>query len=313
MTSLVQRLFLVAAILFLAASGGTALAAASQSPVPKAENGLDDARSEMERAQQALQEAAEKLAHLYSGQYAPSVMRWLGDGNHARRAMLGVSISDQGSQRKGVVVEAVTPGGPASAAGLKNGDIITAIDRVDLAGTKAHRASRKLVEYLANLDPGTVVTLHFLRDGKSHRAKVTTEALGDHFNGFAFSTGRGPFKRFPGGGRQWAFKLHGSPFGDMELVKLSEELGAYFGTTDGLLVVHIARDNTLALRDGDVILRIGNRVPRNQRQAMRILDSYEADEPIEVDILRHKKRQTLKTEPAKKNTGDVASVARRSP
>jgi putative serine protease PepD len=81
------------------------------------------------------------------------------------RAYLGITI---GQTSVGVYVSSVTPGGPAAQAGLKPGDVITAVDgketlTVDALGTA-----------LAAKKPGQTVTLSILgQDGRKRSVQVT--------------------------------------------------------------------------------------------------------------------------------------------
>jgi S1-C subfamily serine protease len=79
----------------------------------------------------------------------------------------------------------------------------------------------------------------------------------------------------------------------MELATLNPELGEYFGTTEGLLVVRAPRADGLGLKSGDVILGIDGRTPSTPSQAMRILRSYEEGDPVQFQVLRQKKRTTV--------------------
>src|SRR5438552_1148214 len=90
----------------------------------------------------------------------------------------------------------------------------------------------------------------------------------------------------------WALSF-GSPWGDLELVNLNPDLGEYFGTKDGVLVVKAPGDSSLPVRSGDVILSIAGRKPTSPSHAMRILHSYEAGETVSLDIVRKQKRMTL--------------------
>lgn len=83
------------------------------------------------------------------------------------------------------------------------------------------------------------------------------------------------------------------PPGTMELTTLTPGLGHYFGTDHGVLVVRAPTRGVLKLRDGDVILSIGGRVPASSSQAMRILTSYDPGEKIRLTILREHHRMDI--------------------
>ncbi|MGH8326719.1 MAG: hypothetical protein ACRET2_08155, partial [Steroidobacteraceae bacterium] len=89
------------------------------------------------------------------------------------------------------------------------------------------------------------------------------------------------------------------PPGTMELTTLTPGLGHYFGTDHGVLVVRAPTRSVLKLRDGDVILSIGGRVPASDSQAIRILTSYDPGEKIRLVILReHHKMEISATMPS---------------
>jgi len=90
----------------------------------------------------------------------------------------------------------------------------------------------------------------------------------------------------PGNDFEFAF---GSPWGGIELVRLNPDLGDYFGTREGVLVVSAPEDSSLALKGGDVIVSIGGRKPTSPMQAMRILRSYDPGESVTLDVLRKQK------------------------
>ena len=85
----------------------------------------------------------------------------------------------------------------------------------------------------------------------------------------------------------------GSPWGGIEMVKLNPDLGDYFGTREGVLVVRAPEDSSLSLKGGDVILSIGDRKPSSPEQAMRILRSYDTGETVTMDVLRKQKHVTV--------------------
>jgi S1-C subfamily serine protease len=82
--------------------------------------------------------------------------------------------------------------------------------------------------------------------------------------------------------------IHG-PLADMELVTLTPQLGRYFGTDKGVLVVRASREQGYKLEDGDVILAIDGRQPTSGSHATRILSSYQPGEKIAIKLMRQHK------------------------
>jgi hypothetical protein len=83
------------------------------------------------------------------------------------QAFLGIRGEPVADRPTGVLIRALDPNGPASQAGLRNGDIITAV------GDKKVREFETLVNALAQHKPGDKVTLYFRRDGKDQNLEVT--------------------------------------------------------------------------------------------------------------------------------------------
>jgi serine protease Do len=78
--------------------------------------------------------------------------------------------------RNGVLVQKITPGGPAEKAGLKQGDIITSIDG------RGIKDGDDLVNEIASRRPGSTARLGYMRDG---RQGDTTVSIGDRDKVFA--------------------------------------------------------------------------------------------------------------------------------
>src|SRR5690606_28082380 len=96
--------------------------------------------------------------------------------------------------------------------------------------------------------------------------------------------------------RTWRGMFQPRPWRDLDLVPLTPALGEYFGTDKGLLVVRAPQDTTLGLRDGDVILEIGDREPQTPEHAARILASFESGETLTLTIMRRQRRETLEVQ-----------------
>ena len=73
----------------------------------------------------------------------------------------------------------------------------------------------------------------------------------------------------------------------LELTGLNEGLAEYFEAEEGNVLVYDAEpDNSLGLRAGDVILAVDGRDVRDADHARRIIGSYEAEEELNLSVLR---------------------------
>jgi serine protease Do len=83
------------------------------------------------------------------------------------RGYLGVSVQDPQTAGSGAVVAELTNGGPASAAGLRGGDVIVEFDG------KPVKSPKQLAEVIANTRVGRTVKLKFVRNGQAQTASIT--------------------------------------------------------------------------------------------------------------------------------------------
>jgi C-terminal processing protease CtpA/Prc len=280
------------------------LVAVSQESVEETERALERAAREAEAAELAaerearfdeararLEAAAREIAALsgeVAGEVASEVMEHF--QMDSRRAYLGINVGPADAER-GVEVLGVTPGGPANEADVRTGDVIVSIGGEDLVATPGSSAVSKLTAHMRGIESGETVELRLERDGQERTASVVAGALEQPVLSFAFGDEELDFDP-----EAFGRKVHSGfigRWGDLELVELTPELGDYFGTEEGLLVVRKPRDATLKLMEGDVILDIGGRRPSSPEHAMRILRSYEPGEELEMAIIRKGRRQTL--------------------
>ena len=94
--------------------------------------------------------------------------------SNSGRAALGIAgrgaVSPSG-EPAGVIVESVTPAGPAEHAGVRPGDVIIAINDAQVPTLAA------LSSELANFKPGDKVTVKYVRDGTAATTTVTLGSL----------------------------------------------------------------------------------------------------------------------------------------
>jgi S1-C subfamily serine protease len=212
-----------------------------------------------------------------------------------RRPKMGILVESSSGDPAGALVVAVTPGGPADEAGLEAGDVITRVDGVPLDG-KDGRPHDALIRTLVTKHEGESVTVDYLRGGEARSAAVVLESLDVDkliVHGPAVWLSReGAAIPVPPEAPEMAWFF---PAGwlDMEMVSLNAELGEYFGTDEGVLVVRGPSSRELDLRGGDVILRIDERAVKSPTHAMRILRSYEPNERLTIEVMRHGRRETI--------------------
>jgi hypothetical protein len=74
---------------------------------------------------------------------------------------------------------------------------------------------------------------------------------------------------------------------------INPELGRYFGTDTGVLVLDKDRDSMAALKPGDVIVGVAGKQVATPSQVMRGLRSGTPGASVNVEIMRDKKRQVV--------------------
>jgi len=224
-------------------------------------------------------------------------------GNRGRIGVIVNTAANADSDKIGARIDGVTPGGPAAKAGLKAGDIIAKFNGTSLAGVRAEDEDEsgpgmKLIELAHDLDTGDTVQVEYRRGGDTRKATLVAEEVSYSSE---FRMPPTPELVFPHGNMMIEPGMGGGGFGfcfgegwcDLNLVRLNPDLGEYFGTTEGLLVIKAPADSSLPLKSGDVILSIGGRKPTTVEHAMRILRSYDAGETVSIEIMRKQKRMTL--------------------
>jgi hypothetical protein len=275
-----------------------ALSAAAQE-TPRPERERERARTEADRARAE----AERTYVLSVGPEAFTFTQ--------RRGRLGVSVDlrpDAATDSVGARIVGVTPGGAADRAGVRSGDVVVRLNGTRLAAPEARsgdvmatdqsRPGMRLVRMAARLDPGDTVRLELRRDGRPvNLTFVAEESDIDRLiervrvalPRVAPTAPTPPAAAFSGA----VARVFMRGIRDLELVKVNEGLGSYFGTSEGLLVVDVGADTALGLRSGDVILAIGGRRPTSPSHAMRILATYEPDEQVSFDVMRNRRRMTV--------------------
>jgi S1-C subfamily serine protease len=285
----VEAAAVIAAIVGLlpAASPARAEAAGTAPDRAALEKQLAEAR---ERLDEAARDVAELSGQLYAGREHDTVQPV-----HAspRGAMLGINIGESQARADGVEVMGVSPGGPAERAGMRTGDVIVAVNGKLIRRSGERSPSQELVGFMRTVEPGQLVKVEYLRDGKRLTAEVTTTRAESPMARILRERMGLPLPE----GIEWpefeAMLSPGRAFRALELVQVTPKLGQYFGTDSGLLVVRVPAEAGLQLEEGDVLLSIDGRTPESPGHAFRILRSYQPGEKVKLGVLRNRKRLVL--------------------
>lgn len=114
---------------------------------------------------------------------AKNVVEQLKIGKSVSRGWIGVTIQDVDAmsakalgldKAKGALIGSVMPGGPADKGGLRAGDVIIRVDRVNIV------SASDLTKNIAGEKPNTTLNIEVFRDGKIRRFEIT---LGDRSKG----------------------------------------------------------------------------------------------------------------------------------
>jgi S1-C subfamily serine protease len=239
-----------------------------------------------------------------------------------RRARLGITVNlrARDTDSVGAYVDGVTPGGPADDAGIRAGDVITKLNGKSLLGGSAGESKTengeprslpglRLIEMAAKLEPNDTIKVEYRRGNDRKTVSVVTSDEPGFFKvspdgrGFAYGFGDGADNmHMPMMGPEmdrWRAELprmqlyFDSPLANLELAPLNGDLGQYFGTSDGVLVLSVGKNSSLGLKAGDVVQSIDGRKASSPGQLLRILRSYDPGESFKFDVVRKGKHETV--------------------
>ena len=301
----------VAAILLLA--GQVAAQSAEEERKSEMEAREAEFTQDMREAEEQLAEAAQRVAELSEERLGAlsEVRKFKFDISNKPRLGVNISTDDEQSPVEGVGILSVTPGSAAHDAGMRAGDIITAVNGESLTAESSKDANMRLLDFMVGVEEGDQLDIEYLRDGRVGTVQVEPRVV--PMNAYAWSYDGGNFvmpnmpdiQVSPEAIEKFRFSFGGwrGGWGDMEVVELTADLGRYFGTDSGLLVISAPASNAFQLQEGDVIKNIDNREPSSVNHCMRILSSYQPGEKLVLNILRDRKPMKLEIEIPDDRTG----------
>ncbi|TWI06301.1 PDZ domain-containing protein [Luteimonas cucumeris] len=316
MTAFTTRTTLLAAALGLLLTG----TAAAQTPAKR------DAAAEKElaAAQAELNRAAKRVAELSMKAGKERMQQARVERIIDRRPVVGVLLAPDA--QAGVRIAGVTPDSAAAKAGLKSGDRLVSVNSARILGDTGELRLRNARKLLGGLEENSSAKLGYERDGRGTVVSVTPRAgdrvvmlpdfdgaeigrvitlsdLGDieteYFAGLkdlavdlAPEIEReivrlGSIDPCKGDRCKAPMLLSAFRWNGLNLASVDPQLGRYFGTDKGVLVLSAGELD--GLQAGDVIQKIDGRTVNNPREAMDALRDKPADATVAMTYLRDRK------------------------
>jgi hypothetical protein len=241
-------------------------------------------------------------------------------GLPSNKAGIGIIMSPN-SAANGVMVTAVTPNGPAAKAGIRSGDVLIAINNASINASGAEGLAKARLA-LGKLVANQSVPVTYARGGKTGKTTIKADNIS---RAVMFSGNDGSMLPIPGSGQKNIF-MHSFSSEDREaldkvlaftncessgkeicptppffeamrwqglnLASIDAELGRYFGTTQGALVIN-AGPELSTLQSGDVIQKIGANNTPSPREVMNQLREKKQGDIVKFTVFRDRKLLSL--------------------
>lgn len=283
---------------------------------------LNDERREMDQLRDQMRELSRKMADLSQkvGDVGPRAYAYRYLGNPGR-GMVGLVLEPD---EHGLRVKAVTPGSASDKAGIRNNDVIVAIDGKPTVGDKNDGASRGVS--LGDLKVDQAVKLRVLRDGKTSEYTVKAERREPYGFTYAFKDDIELPKLNSIDAQAWSKEVQDrvkaetdaavrkaqvytqagkrlerslgqmnlmTPWWGLNLASLNPDLGGYFGTDKGVLVLSADDEDFKQLKSGDVLEQVAGTKIERPEDAFRLLREQKPGSQVKIDVLRQHKPMTL--------------------
>ena len=202
-----------------------------------------------------------------------------------RGPRIGLGVVMAPHTGSGVKIAAVSPKGPAKDAGLQAGDVITAINGKSITG-KDQAGVDQARAALANLKEGQAVKLAYTRSGKAANTSLKAAKIEPQMIVNRETRSMGP------GGEQAPAFIHATRWNGLNMAELNPQLGRYFGTSSGVLVLS-PKAEFPQLQAGDVITKVDGKPVARSRDVLEAMRGRKEGDKVALGILRDRKAQSI--------------------
>jgi S1-C subfamily serine protease len=176
---------------------------------------------------------------------------------------------------------------------VRAGDVIVAVNGKEVKS--GSDGARTVTRLLRDVEPDSKVNLRVLRNGQPRNFEFVARPFGPSTFVYKGGPPPGPIgDAFNGSFGPFNFQFSTrSELAGLEVTALTPQLGRYFGTDKGMLVVRAPKGDVFKLQDGDVIVSIDGREPTSGSHITRILSSYQPGEQLTLRVMRDRKEQDI--------------------
>jgi S1-C subfamily serine protease len=310
-----------ACLMILACAATAAPPEATSAPTPATDSAVQQQMTALQARMNALAARMAALSAKLGDEANASALRYLAD---SRQGMLGVAVRHEDT---GTKVVAVSPGSPAERAGVKVGDVITAINARSMT---FHGATP--TEDLEHLRVGEPVELTVQRSGKTLHLKATPErfssddwratvraaqlaaqqataeaqspefrqriqqSIDEAMKNAAIARKNASAAReaaIQAGRRDHGWAIFTSPWWGLNLAPLNPDLGRYFGVDKGALVLSRDAKRYPGIQPGDVITAVDGKTVARPEDVFRAARDTPKGNTVQLTVRRHDKPVTL--------------------
>jgi C-terminal processing protease CtpA/Prc len=204
---------------------------------------------------------------------------------------------------EGVLVTEVVEDSPAEKAGIESKDVIVGFTEEGKGGFEKVEDASQLKKMVKESSPGEVIKLKVSREGKE---KVLTVTVGkvpesDFYSQRVIKIPQAKAKDKALDTYLFTFSS-GSRIG-VKVQDLTEQLGDYFGATDGegVLITEVEEDmpaQKAGLKAGDVIVEVDGKKIEDSGELISAISDKEKGDKVNIKVIRNHQPQTFAVEVA---------------
>ncbi len=183
----------------------------------------------------------------------------------------------------GALISQVTGGSPAEKAGLKSGDIITAVNGKQIDDARSLRVT------IASMSPGTKVDVAYLREGKADTVQAilgqlpekkpdgsSTESPGENVSNILDGITVGDITDEARKTLQIPSKIHGALITDID----KESAGYTAGLREGMVVEELDQQ---PIKDSEQAVHLSEKIQKDEKVLLRVWDAKEGSHYVALE------------------------------